>query len=92
MDDEDYQAACYLAKALFDKHYASKPDYASGRVVWGLCDTTAGVLSQIDNMVAGLSQDAERYRRLRQWAIDSYMIRAGRLEELYSAIDAAMQD
>lgn len=52
--DPAYSEACSLATALFEKHYRQEPDYASGRVVWSLCDTTAGVISQIDNMVSGL--------------------------------------
>ena len=54
--DPAYSAACNLATALFKKHFAHLPDYASGQVVWGLCDSTAGVISQIDNMVSGLVQ------------------------------------
>ena len=52
-----YREAASLAKSLFKKHYEQQDeDYASGRIVWGLCDTTAGVISQIDNMVSGLVQ------------------------------------
>lgn len=54
--DPAYSEACSLATALFEKHYRQEPDYASGRVVWSLCDTTAGVISQIDNMVSGLAR------------------------------------
>ena len=54
--DPAYSAACNLATALFKKHFAHLPDFASGQVVWGLCDSTAGVISQIDNMVSGLLQ------------------------------------
>ena len=57
--DPAYSAACHLATALFKKHFAHLPDYASGQVVWGLCDSTAGVISQIDNMVSGLVQPAQ---------------------------------
>ena len=49
-----YREAARLAKWLFKKHYAHEEHYAYGRVVWGLCDTTAGVISQIDNMVCQL--------------------------------------
>jgi len=75
-----YSAACNLATALFKKHFAHLPDFASGQAAWSLCDSTAGVISQIDNMVAGLVQpptispqadsvqeDAARYRWLRRW-------------------------
>ena len=54
--DPAYSEACNLATALFKKHFAHLPDYASGQAVWGLCDSTAGVISQIDNMVSGLLQ------------------------------------
>ena len=49
-----HRAACSLAQGLFDKHFRHHPDYASGRVVWGLCDSAEGVISQIDNMTCGL--------------------------------------
>ena len=49
-----YREAANLAKWLFKKHYAHEEHYASGRVVWNLCDTTAGVITQIDNMVCQL--------------------------------------
>ena len=75
--DPAYSAACNLATALFKKHFAHLPDFASGQAVWSLCDSTAGVISQIDNMVSGLVQppttspqadsvleDAARYRWL----------------------------
>ena len=53
-ETQAYREAAQLAKWLFKKHYAQEEHYASGRVVWGLCDTTAGVISQIDNMVCNL--------------------------------------
>jgi hypothetical protein len=52
--DLAYREACRLAVWLFQKYYAGDEHYASGRVVWELCDSTAGVISQIDNMLAGL--------------------------------------
>ena len=54
--DPAYSAACHLATALFKKHFAHLPDFASGQAAWSLCDSTAGVILQIDNMVAGLVQ------------------------------------
>jgi len=79
--DPAYSEACNLATALFKKHFAHLPDYASGQVVWGLFDSTEGVILQIDNMVSGLVQppttspqadsvqeDAARYRWLRDQA------------------------
>ena len=53
-----YQAACSLATRVFKKHFSKDVEYASGKVTWGLCDTTAGVISQIDNMVCGLVEPA----------------------------------
>lgn len=53
--DAAYSYAAQLATSLFKKHFAGDEDYVSGRVVWGLSDTTVGVLTQIDNMVSGLS-------------------------------------
>jgi hypothetical protein len=53
--DEAYKAAAYLAKAIFDSLYANKEPYVSGKVVWELCDTTVGVITQIDNMVSQFS-------------------------------------
>ena len=52
--DIAYHEAVSLAKWLFRKHFAHEEDYASGCVVWGPCDTTVGVISQIENMVCGL--------------------------------------
>ena len=54
--DPAYSAACHLATSLFKKYFAHLPDFASGQAVWGLCGSTAGVISQIDNMVSCLLQ------------------------------------
>lgn len=54
-----YRAAARLAECLFKKHFSQEEHYASGRVVWGLCDSTAGVISQIDNMVCQLVKPKE---------------------------------
>ncbi|TQL83118.1 hypothetical protein [Delftia sp. HK171] len=48
--------ASSLAMSLFQKHYSSDPDYASGAVKFGLCDDLRGVISQIDNMSTGLAR------------------------------------
>ena len=53
-ETQAYREAAQLAKWLFKTHYAQEEHYASGRVIWGLSDTTAGVISQIDNMVCKL--------------------------------------
>ncbi len=39
-----------LALSLYNKHYADEPD----AVPFELCDSPAGVITQIDNMVCGL--------------------------------------
>lgn len=57
--DLAYREACALATTLFKKHFARKQEYASGQVVWSVCDTTAGVISQIDNMVSGLMKPSD---------------------------------
>lgn len=56
--DPAFEEASSLAKWLFKTHYAQDPDYASGKVTWALCDSTAGIISQIDNMVSGLVRPA----------------------------------
>ena len=53
-----YQEACSLATHVFKKHFSKDVEYASGKVTWGLCDTTAGVISQLDNMVCRLVEPA----------------------------------
>lgn len=45
-----------LTMAIFKKHYAHEDCYASGAVKFELFDSTAGMLTQIDNMVAGLER------------------------------------
>lgn len=47
--------ATSLANALYRRHYLDKPD----NVGFELLDTTAGILTQIDNMTAGMSDDLE---------------------------------
>lgn len=54
LDSIAYREAAQLATALFKKHFANDEHYASGKVVWELCGSTAGVISQIDNMVSTL--------------------------------------
>lgn len=54
--DPTYDYAVSLARAIFASEYASDPDYASGKIKWDVCDTTAGVLTQIDNMVSGMKR------------------------------------
>ena len=62
---EAQREAVSLAESLFNKHYAHEPDYASGKVQWEPFNEPASVISQIDNMVAGISdQLAEAQREL----------------------------
>ena len=62
--DTAYNEAKSLAEFLFEKHYAQDEDYASGKIVWGVCDNTAGIISQIDNMVCGLVLPAQERKPL----------------------------
>jgi hypothetical protein len=75
-----YREAASLAQWLFKKHFAHEEHYASGRVVWGLCDTTAGVISQIDNMVCKLVREQEQGEPV-AWLYHD----AGSLEEMLEA-------
>lgn len=59
-DDLAYREAVSLAKAIFKKHFAHEEHYASGRIVWQPLDTTAGVISQIDNMTCRLVAPPQR--------------------------------
>jgi hypothetical protein len=59
-DDLAYREAVSLAKAIFKKHFAHEEHYASGRIVWEPLDTTAGVISQIDNMTCQLVAPPQR--------------------------------
>lgn len=63
-DDLAYREAVSLAKAIFKKHFAHEEHYASGRIVWQPLDTTAGVISQIDNMTCRLVAPAAERERL----------------------------
>lgn len=59
------QEASSLAQSIFKRHYSNDEHYESGSVVWGLCDSLRGVISQIDNMTSGLvrahqAQDVHR--------------------------------
>lgn len=47
-----------LAQSLFNKYFANDEHYASGRATWRLEGDLLGVLTQIDNMCAGLSRAA----------------------------------
>lgn len=62
-----------LANSMFKKHFSHERHYASGEVVWGLCDSVRGVISQIDNMASGLvrpeTQLSARQAALHGWRI-----------------------
>lgn len=75
-DEQTYGYAARLAQWIFDRHYAKDDHYASGEVVFVLHDDLLGVLTQIDNMVAGLvhptppaapAQDAQGAVLYRYW-------------------------
>lgn len=53
--DQSKQEAKSLANALHKRHYSEVTD-------WELCDTVPGMITQIDNMAAGMSNDLEDYR------------------------------
>ena len=52
---EAQREAVSLARSLFKRHYAQEPHYASGEIEWEPFNDPASVISQIDNMVAGMS-------------------------------------
>ena len=65
--------AVSLAKSLFKRHYAQEPHYASGRIEWKPFNEPASVISQIDNMVAGISTrlvEAQRDMERLDWIIE----------------------
>ena len=72
--DIAYHEAVSLAKWLFRKHFAHEEDYASGRVVWEPCDTTVGVISQIENMVCGLVRQQPPRRPLTDVQINDHRL------------------
>lgn len=52
-----HREATTLAMALWKRHYrAESPNF-------GLCDSVAGIISQIDNMTAGMSNDLATLRQ-----------------------------
>ena len=52
-----------LAKSLFNKHYAQAPHYASGRIEWKPLNEPVSVITQIDNMAAGISDQLVEAQR-----------------------------
>ena len=60
---EAQREAVSLARSLFKRRYAQEPHYASGKIEWEPFNEPASVISQIDNMHAGVLQDNERMRR-----------------------------
>jgi hypothetical protein len=53
---DDYLEASTYALSLFNAHYKNRPD----AVPLELCDTTRGVVTQIDNMVTGVIAELEK--------------------------------
>ena len=51
---EAQREAVSLARSLFKRHYAQEPHYASGEIEWEPFNEPASVISQIDNMIAGI--------------------------------------
>lgn len=50
---------CYLKNltiGTFNRHYAHDETYASGQAIWAPCDDMTGLLTQLDNMLTGLSR------------------------------------
>lgn len=66
-----YEEAAGIATWMYDKFYADKTD----AVGFELCDSTAGIITQIDNMATGilageldgLCEDGQRYRTLMKY-------------------------
>lgn len=70
---EAQREAVTLAQYLYNACYSHEPDYASGKVKWEPCDTPAGVITQIDNMVAGVRAqlaEAQRDAERLDWIIE----------------------
>ena len=70
---EAQREAVTLAQYLYNACYSHEPDYASGKVKWEPCDTPAGVITQIDNMVAGVRAklaEAQRDSERLDWMIE----------------------
>lgn len=62
---EAQREAVSLARSLFKRHYAQEPHYASGEIEWEPFNEPASVITQIDNMIAGIcAQLAEAQREL----------------------------
>lgn len=68
--DDAKGEALSLACALYNQHYTEDaPD-------WAPLDTAAGVITQINNMVAGLSQDNDyQFTRANEWREQSEVMR-----------------
>ena len=60
---EAQREAVSLARSLFKRHYAQEPHYASGKIEWEPFNEPASVISQIDNMVAGVCAQLAEARR-----------------------------
>ena len=70
---EAQREAVSLARSLFKRHYAQEPHYASGEIEWEPFNDPASVISQIDNMVAGVRAqlaEAQRDAERLDWIIE----------------------
>ena len=70
---EAQREAVSLAQTLFKRHYAQEPHYASGEIEWEPFNEPASVITQIDNMVAGISAqlaEAQRDAERLDWIIE----------------------
>lgn len=70
---EAQREAVTLAQYMYNACYSHEPDCASGKVKWEPCDTPAGVITQIDNMVAGVRAqlaEAQRDSERLDWMIE----------------------
>ena len=82
---EVQREAVSLAKSLFKNHYAQEPHYASGEIEWEPCNEPASVITQIDNMISGVSAQLLEAQR------DTERLR-GALESLADYVDERTHD
>ena len=61
---EAHREAYRLADVMFKRHYAHAAHYESGEVKFGLCDSVVGIISQIDNMHAGVAEQLAQSQAL----------------------------
>ena len=61
--ENDYRESSSYALSIYNNYYKQRPD----AVTFELCDTSAGVVTQIDNMVTGVIAELEKDR---DWLLD----------------------